>query len=916
MLNLNGQQAALVAADNKEVKWAFYVYDKNGVGYSFVSEPLGAVTWATGISWDAGISWDTGENLSSIVLTDFSGIDLRRNMAENTIIAPSEVTFNISNAGNVLAFSNFKGGSVLIELYLSNPSYGERKIAGWKFRIKTAEPGYQNIKIIAEDFLQYYLRGDYPNTRMPQDIFPSNRTYENDALCIPVPFGTAYVPLRDVYVDGAGGYIMLGDMAYTYAISKIRSPHAWGLKSEYSVTAPTSPQYTKIDSNGVWWQVFQAIIADSDNDGVADAPGCWMTPGGPTLDPPVQFTRSDTANMTSPADVIEFVLKDMGVPAANIDAITFAAAKAIFAGYAIPLIFNGAFWYKQPREKVLAQLLTMCHSTLRVGEKIELHILVKASKKDITDAEILRTAEQGEGSFAYQDIVNEDYSDSGYIAWQVSGEAQDEFVKTLVAADAVANVISDEVVECPFVQNSENVIRIGTLHYERKLLKEAEVGFLAKGTCLALQPDDRITINDANYGLINGVGYAVLIDSVKINKDVSIQFQCSKFSITFDDWNDISTSSIVIPTDTVSSSWQPTISGPDSNPSSGGTPNTLPNRIRVGDTANYILIDPTDPFRISVFANDVETARMGNLNGFLDYVTDVFGVAISAPGLIGGWKIQPTLIQSSVNGSARIELDQGNARISVKDALNASKTVMGYLDGLPKHDGGGNWGIADYGFWAAAGDNLKIDGDVVYKSGDWVIENDGSFLVKNAAGQTIIRLGTDTGEKGLFIYDTAGTQLAKFISGKIFIGELTKYLQYTPAVGLILKAPNFQIDDDGTMTAVGGIFKSANSAARVQLDQYGLTIYSGATTGKYGTFKWGTATKYGSGIRFQLGNPARNVPVYFPSSTNYGDIHLSPRTSTPTGAAEADDICCVGGILYICTNPGTPGTWQKVGLQS
>jgi hypothetical protein len=192
----------MVALSSKEAKWAVQVTDKNGVIYSFTSGSLGSVLWATGISWDSGISWDAGENLSSIVLTDFSGIELRRNGAETGIIAPSDINFNISNPANALTFSDFKGGSVWIALYLSALGYPDQKIAGWKFRIKTAEPGYQNIKIVAEDFLQAYLRGDYPNTRMPADIFPSNRTYDNE-ICLPVPFGTAYVPLRDVYIDGA-----------------------------------------------------------------------------------------------------------------------------------------------------------------------------------------------------------------------------------------------------------------------------------------------------------------------------------------------------------------------------------------------------------------------------------------------------------------------------------------------------------------------------------------------------------------------------------------------------------------------------------------------------------------------------------------------------------------------------------------
>jgi len=601
----------------------------------------------------------------------------------------------------------------------------------------------------------------------------------------------------------------------------------------------------------------------------------------------------------------------MGIPPAMIDSVSFLAAKAVYTGWG--LTFNGAFWYKQDRQKVIASLLTMCHSCLDVGETIKLRVLSKASMATITSADVTRSSEQGPGTFSYRDIANEDYSDSGYIAYQPTGEAQDELAKVLVAVDGAASVISSEVLSCPFVQDAQDVKRIGQLHFERKLMKTAEASFTTKGTRIALQPDDRITINDDNYG---GT-YVVLIDSVKISKDLSIQFNCSDYSISFNDWTDLSPTDQTIPADTVTSSWQPVMSGPDTTTGiTGSGSNILPGRLRIGSTDSYILLEPADPLHISVFENDVETTRMGNLNGFDGYTTDVFGFAVRGPGKIGGWKIQPTLIQSDVAGSARIELDQGNARISVKDSTNAYKTVMGYLNGLAKHDGTGNWGSADYGFWAATGDNLKFDGDVKYKSGSWIVENDGSFLVQNALLQTIIRLGTDSGEKGLFIYDTSGTQLAKLISNKVFIGEAGKYFEYSVTGGLIVKTDKFELSADGSMVAVGGTFKSSNSGARTQVDEFGVTIYAAATSGKWNTFKWGDGTKWGAGVRLQIGNPNRDVPIYFPASTNNADIHLGPRSSTPSGAAEVNDICAVNGVLYICTGAGTPGTWVVVGTQT
>jgi len=933
MLTLDVAQSALVAAEQKDVRWSFYVYDKNGVGYSFISGSTTNIIWATGITWDAGLTWDNGEGLSTILLTDFSGIELRRNMAENTVIAPSEVTFNISNPSNTLTFTDFKGGSVLIALYLTDATYGERKIASWKFYIKTADPSYQQLRITAVDFLQQYLKGSYPNTRLPDDVFPSNRTYNNSALCVPVPFGTAYVPLRDVFITGDGGYIMLGDPLLTYTITSLRSPRSWGLKSEYSSGDFTFTQSTKADADSVNWKVFQAIIADSNSDGVADAAGCWLTPGGPTLDAPVQFTRSDTATMTSPADVIEFVLKDMGVPAAMIDAVSFAAAKVIYAAWG--LTFNGAFWYKQDRQKVIASLLTMCHSCLDIGETVKLRVLSKTSMATITSSDVIRTSEQGIGTFSYRDIANEDYSDAGYVAYQPTGEAQDEFIKVLVAVDGSADVISSEVVECPFVQDAQDVKRIGQLHFERKLMKTAEASFTTKGTRLALQPDDRITIDDSNYG---GT-YAVLVDSVKISKDLTVQFNCSDYSIAFNDWADLSPTDITIPSDTTSSSWQPVMSGPDTVTGvSGVGSNVLPGRLRIGSTDSFILLEPADPLHVSVFESDVETTRMGNLNGFDGYTTDVFGFAVRGPGKIGGWKIQPTLIQSDVAGAARIELDQGNARISVKDSTNAYKTVMGYLNGLAKHDGTGDWGAGDYGFWAASGDTLKIDGDANYKSGDWVVENDGSFLIQNAASQNIVILGTVSGVKGLYLYDSVTpTQnlLAKFTTAEAFIGEATKYLQYTVAGGLVVV---------GSVTATSGAIGGWQIGATSLSDVAGLVGMSSAvtagddirfwaghvtpgsapfrvteagvvtaTSGSIGG--WSLASTYiyydGAADANSAGMALSDYPFY--AGKKYADRATAPFRVTPAGVLTASgatisgDITATAGVFTGVINIGSAG---------
>jgi hypothetical protein len=741
MLTFDADQTSLVADDSKEYRWVFTVTD------------------------------NTDTAVSTPVITDFSGIDLKRNTSEAGIIAPSDVTFSISDAGDVIGYSNLKGGTVLIELYITSPTVAEHKIAGWMFKIKTAEPGYQQIKIVAQDFLQDYLQGYYPNTRLPEEIFPSSRTYNGDMVCVPLPFGSAYVPLRDVFITDAG-YLMLGDPAHTYTLAgggadgpdKIRSPRSVGMKTEWDHASFTFTQSTKTAADATTWRVFQAIIADGNKDGVVDTHGFWGTPGGPILDPPVLFSRDDTATTTNPADIIAFVLEDMGVPSAMIDdgvGSSFAAAHAIFDAYTVPLVFNGAFWYKQDRQKVLSQLLTQCHACLDVGETIKMRVLSKTSKATITDADVLRTSDQGPGSFQYQDIVNEDLSDAAYGAYQETGEAQDELKQVLVSTGGAATVISSEVIPCPFVQDSRDVKRIVTLTLQRKLGKIASVNWLNKGTALALQPDDVLTVNDSNYG----GSHTVLIDSMKINKDLSISFSCTKFKQALSDWADLSPTTQVIPVDDTTHPWSPVISGPDSP----GTPiplNAIADRLRVGNgAANYILIEPADP-RISLY-NSGEKWRVGNLNGYLGVASDLFGLGIG-------------------------ESEAGKANL-----------IYDVTDGLRLRSGTTNVVNIDN-----AG-NITISGGIIAST--IAIGTSPNWFNVDASGN--IWSGQDTlanAQANTFAVSNAGVMNA--ITG--YLGGSTNGWQIAA----------------GTITSLGtGKIQTAASGARSVLDSAGLAIYDATT---------------------------------------------------------------------------------------
>lgn len=227
------------------------------------------------------------------------------------------------------------------------------------------------------------------------------------------------------------------------------------------------------------------------------------------------------------------------------------------------LDFNGAFWYKETREKKLSNLLNMCHSVLQCEDKIELRPLLKDSQYTIDDDDVLTTGkETDESSFNYQNVRSDRYSDSGYIAWQQSGESQDKFLQLLVAAKSTKTIISNEVLEIPFVQDSQLAQKIGILYYQRKLLRIANISFMAKSKLLSLQPDDVISVNESDYG----GSFNILIESVRIHKDLTITISCIKFSQSLDNWDDLSPSAIVVYEDDTSAQvWEPVIAGPLTN---------------------------------------------------------------------------------------------------------------------------------------------------------------------------------------------------------------------------------------------------------------------------------------------------------------------------------------------------------------
>ena len=521
MRSLTDSQSNLLSKTYKSVIWLFDITDANSNTYY----------WSTR-------EYTYNSTTYSFNIVGFTGITLNRDQSEAGIIAPSEVKIEIGNKDNTYTPDDFADGSVLIYLLID-----DNLIAKWKFHIIRSYGSYQTITLECEDFLQKYLEGAYPNTQYVKALFP-DVYYEDEDLCVPVCFGTAYIPLRPVEISG-DRYYLLGPTDRTYTIEEVHAPSEWGIKQTWSSSEYTFNQYTKTDQFGNSWRVFQPIIADSDLDGTADACGVWIS-GQKILDMPTKFSYNSTTN---PADIIKSILEDFGVPDSEIDDDSFSTADSTFNDWGLE--WNGGFWKKSDRRSILSTLLNMCHARILVRDKLYLSVLSKTSQKTITTSLVVKE------SFDYSKL-SEELSDSGYVAWQKEDEPQDNMLKALVPGKGTTtDYISDETVFIPWVQNAIHVQKLACLVFQRKFFKIAQISFEGRSELLALEPGDVITINGNNYG----GEYKVIVDSVEISDDLSVKITATRYSIEFDDWNDLTQFSSITIYTTVPSAWENLPSG-------------------------------------------------------------------------------------------------------------------------------------------------------------------------------------------------------------------------------------------------------------------------------------------------------------------------------------------------------------------
>ncbi len=609
-------------------------------------------------------------------IIEFSDIKIERGRAEYGIQAPSSFSFTLSNKNNTLRASAFTGGTVTLRIVVkadisNSPNSGsitlssglssealhnaETEIMTFAFDIVSVVSQYQTLVFECRDWLQKYTETSYPNTKIIDALWPS--TENSGGGCVPLIFGTCYIPLDSAYITN-DRFLILGPASANYDITKTRSPIEVKTITEWVPATTVFEQSTKAGSDSVNYRVFQLKVAVEDPSGNflwkawgsvfggnAGSDTIMVKVNADYLSMPTKFSRTDTVSLTNPADVLQYILLDFGIPSSKIDATTLADVRATFNSWS--LSWNlGLFTYIK-RKDLLAKLLQGCHLELLVRDKIYFKIHSKTPQRSIVADMIVS------GSFTTRTHIP-DKSDSGYVLYpDPNGNLPvNVLTRKIVGAKGTAATVSNIEIDCSFVPHSINAQKLAILSIQRQILSKAEVSFTSKGKILVLEPDDVIKISDANYGGGSGYEYNVLIDSFTIKRDLSVDITATMFSDTLDDWADLTVYTVTPSTSVVTTPYQVVIAGPDSPTNSGSTiPNLLPGNLRVGSGSNYIHLDPSFPLQKFV-ESSITRLKIGNIGTVLvpDYgleILDHSGISImkldgAGVNKLAGWTISGT----------------------------------------------------------------------------------------------------------------------------------------------------------------------------------------------------------------------------------------------------------------------------------
>src|SRR4030042_341644 len=565
------QQTHILDCGTKDASWLFEVVENGNTHY-----------WS-----DTPKSYNGNDYTFKI--TSFSPIKL--SLIDGHAVGLNEMDIVLDNPLNALATVDYTNAVITVRLLLSaNLQYRaedftcedftmesdvqEAEIRTFCFEVH-GEPInlLQQMHLKCRGWLERYLNGDYPNTSLISDLWPSESNDGEDNSCIPVIWGTAFIPVPIAYITD-GLYYLLGPYSGTYNITKIVSPREYESKSTWLESAYSFTESSKAGSDGnnysAW--VFE-IAASSDGDGSADSNGVFKV-GERWLPIPCQYSWSGTSSMTALPNIIEYFLEDLGCPSAKIDDTSKAAVTTKHTSWSVE--YSGGFWYKRDRQEILKELLAQGHMYILQRDKLYFNYYDKTSKLSLEKWHM-------KGSFT-GDTITDQYSinrldvdgdhDSAYVAYQKAGRCIDLLHKVKTTYKSGISTPSGDCVNMPFLHDSQDAKKMGTLFFQRDKKRHSTHRQVFNERILQLECGDTTTINPTDY---DGGGFAAVIQTMSINNDVSIDVDFVSYSCALDNFEDVSASAVTIVADDSENVFQRPTTGPDTP---GQTGNNRPNAMK------------------------------------------------------------------------------------------------------------------------------------------------------------------------------------------------------------------------------------------------------------------------------------------------------------------------------------------------
>ena len=160
------------------------------------------------------------------------------------------------------------------------------------------------------------------------------------------------------------------------------------------------------------------------------------------------------------------------------------------------------------------------------------------------------------------------------------------------------------------------------------------------------------------------------------------------------------------------------------------------------------------------------------------------------------------------------------------------------------------------------------------------------------------------------VHDLAWNAIANQVIGSAYIENLAVSNEHVSN----LDADKIKTGTLEGINIIGNTIRTSSDPTKkaIIITSEGIALYVPATIGKWGTFKWGDGTQYGTGFLGFIHHSSNLVPFCIQSEQIVADFHFYNRGSDPTGVGVVGDTAFSEGKPKYCTGAGTPGTWKSV----